>query len=505
MPVADGGAGALVVADDVAWFEEPFFQDGPVAAAISKVTSAGATYLTAAGNDNIFEGDVEGGNEIGSWEAPSFRDAASCPEPIEKEVGPEARCMDFDPGGEPGEEDSTFSITLEPKSSFILNLQWAEPWFGVEADLDAYVLSGGVVVAKATDDNTATGTQRPVELLQVGNNGLAPKTVELVINRCVGPCNPGANPAAEPRLKFILLEQGNGVASIEYPESAAGDVVGPTIYGHAGAASAISLGAVRYSNSNKPEAFSSRGPVTHYFGPVDGIMPAPELVAPEERVKPDLVATNCGATTFFAQFFLGAWRFCGTSAAAPHAAAVAALMAQAGATNIEIREGMVKGAAAIPGFDQAVVGAGLLDAVAALEEVGAVPTEDDPPSTAVSPPPPPTPPPISPAPTPSATSPPSVEPERRVAAPGTFFRRKPAKVVRTRRARAPVVFRFASNQRNVTFLCKIEPREPFRRCARRFARRLPPGPYVLRVKARNSAGQADRTPAIFRFRVVRVP
>ena len=41
------------------------------------------------------------------------------------------------------------------------------------------------------------------------------------------------------------------------------------------------------------------------------------------------MATDCGVTTFFAQLAGSAWRFCGTSAAAPHAAGVAALMLQA--------------------------------------------------------------------------------------------------------------------------------------------------------------------------------
>src|SRR4029079_11237428 len=40
-PVSEGGAGASVIVDDVGWFEEPFFQDGPIAAAIDKVTAEG--------------------------------------------------------------------------------------------------------------------------------------------------------------------------------------------------------------------------------------------------------------------------------------------------------------------------------------------------------------------------------------------------------------------------------------------------------------------------------
>src|SRR3954452_10197450 len=75
-PVLSGGAGAKVIVDDVAYFEEPFFQDGPVAAAVNKVTAEGVTYLSAAGNDNLINGS---GRNIASWEAPSFRDGGSCP------------------------------------------------------------------------------------------------------------------------------------------------------------------------------------------------------------------------------------------------------------------------------------------------------------------------------------------------------------------------------------------------------------------------------------------
>ena len=45
-------AGAKVIVDDVSYFGEPFFQDGPVAVAIGEVVAGGVTYLSAAGNDN---------------------------------------------------------------------------------------------------------------------------------------------------------------------------------------------------------------------------------------------------------------------------------------------------------------------------------------------------------------------------------------------------------------------------------------------------------------------
>ena len=61
-PASEGGAGAGVIVDDVAWFEEPFFQDGPIAVAIDNVTDEGVNYLSAAGNDNLFD---SGGPENG--------------------------------------------------------------------------------------------------------------------------------------------------------------------------------------------------------------------------------------------------------------------------------------------------------------------------------------------------------------------------------------------------------------------------------------------------------
>jgi hypothetical protein len=88
-------------------------------------------------------------------------------------------------------------------------------------------------------------------------------------------------------------------------------------------------------------------------------------------------------------------------------------------------------------------------------------------------------------------------------APATTFKRKPAKVVRTRGRRARVVFRFGSNQSRVRFFCRVD-RSRFQRCRVRIVRRLRPGRHVIRVKARNADGRTDRTPAVYRFRIKRL-
>jgi hypothetical protein len=497
-------AGAKVIVDDVGYFEEPMFQDGPIANAITKVTSTkGVSYLSAAGNDNLFD---EEGNEIASWEAPEYRETGSCPPALvefEKLIEEElhaSHCMDFNPGPE---TDRAYGIKVEPGAALLLDLQWAEPWEGVESDLDAYLLNanGTELIGGSAEANELT--QRPLEIAFWPNETSSTQTVQLVINRYSGP---GA------RLKFVLLQNGGGVSGVEYPRSGGGDVVGPSIFGHAGAASAIAVGAMRYAprpgEGEEPEFYSSRGPVTHYFEPFKGPVAANPLPTPEALSKPDVTATDCGGTTFFADLSEGEWHFCGTSAAAPHAAGAVALMRNAAplASNELLRESLVGTASPIGAFGPCAIGGGLVETVAAVkaarEELAPVaPEACEPPDASgavfVAPgnwgseaPPPPNPNP-TPTPTPVVKPPPP---------PNTSILKHPHKVVGTRGRTVRVAFRFGSDQAGVTFRCKVD-KGSFRGCGARFVHRFGLGAHVVRVAAVSSAGLADPTPAVFRFRV----
>ncbi|MDX6603240.1 MAG: hypothetical protein QOF13_2442 [Solirubrobacterales bacterium] len=494
---------ADVIADDVFYLEEPFFQDGPVAVAVNEVTEDGATYFSAAGNDNLLD---EEGHDIASWETPEYRDAGSCPPSVQAVPGTNAfHCLDFNPGSE---TDKTFGIEVEAGETLTVDLQWDEPWFGVSTDLDAFLLNAtGGRIAESTENNSET----PVEVLEWTNSSSSDRTVQLVVNRFSGD---------DPGVKFALIQNGGGVSATEYPRSSGEDVVGPTIFGHSGSASAISVGAVfREDVKGKAtlEPYSSHGPVIHDFGPVEG--PSPAAPIPRETLsKPDLVATDCGQTTFFAFLDkLGFWRFCGTSAAAPHAAAIAALMLDAEpATDPEgLRGALVASAKALSGYDSCEIGAGLVEAVGAVEEViaktGAVGPVCEPPESEVDPEEaaapgnwgteaPPAPPAVTTTPPVSPTTP---EVPKPAPAPRTFFLQRPSKIILTRHLRARVVFLFGSNATGVSFVCRIDG-GLFRPCPERLARRFPLGWHTVEVAARDADGIGDRTPARYRFKVKRV-
>jgi hypothetical protein len=495
--------GASIIVDDVSYLEEPFFQEGPVGVAVGGVTeNDDVAYYSAAGNNNSFDGS----NEIGSWEAPEFRDSESCPSAVAALAGTNpslntSHCMDFNPAS--GPPDRTFGIAVEPGEELTIDLQWAEPWEGVTTDLDAYLLDESGKVVRSSTDRNIFSTQQPLEILGWENQSSSTAVVRLVINRRAGS---GA------RLKFIMPQNGGGVAATEYEESSGGDVVGPTIFGHNGGEHTMSIGAIRHNTTSKPEFFSSRGPVTHYFGPVTETGPAPPLGSPQVLSKPDLVATDGGANTFFGQCE-GPWRFYGTSAAAPHAAAVAALEREAApaADVAEVEQAQREAAIGVGAFPPTAVGSGLIDATGTLEALGL--TASSPGATAVEPPPagpcqtsrepskgstg------ITPLPPTSPTSPPQEPAEDEPKNPRTFFLQRPSKVIRTHRHQAKAVFRFGSNESDASFVCRIDGGF-FRPCPVRLTRRFTLGWHVVKVAARDSAGNGDKTPASYSFKVKRV-
>ncbi|MEI8083808.1 MAG: S8 family serine peptidase, partial [Actinomycetes bacterium] len=347
-------AGATVIVDDVTYFDEPVFQDGPVAAAVTTVTNAGVTYLSSAGNNNL----VLAGKDIASWEAPAFRSMA-CPAMSPAPAG-SGTCMNFNPNG--GSDDGA-GYTVAAGKRIIVDMQWSEPMYGVSTDMDLYLIDSSThAILKSAELGIG---DRPQEILS-WTNGASSRSIELVIRRYSG--------ANTPRVKLMILQNGaNPFTSVEYNQSSGGDVVGPVIFGHNGGKDTISVAAIPYYSTTTPETFSSHGPVTLYWNAVDGTTPASALAIPEILARPDITATDGDCTTAF--FGLVSppnpscpYRFYGTSAAAPNAAGVVALMRQKNPSTspASVRATLKSTASALSGGSVYSSGSGLVDAVAAV-------------------------------------------------------------------------------------------------------------------------------------------
>jgi len=267
-------SGATVIADDTVFLDEPFFEDGVVAQSVDAVKAGGVAYLVSAGNR---------GRQ--SWEGFYTNSAGNF--------------HDFAPGVG---VDTTQSIaTIGPGERIVVSFQWGEPFGGATTDLDLQLINmgTGLPVAVSADNNIMN--REPREFLSFTNPTAtgADMTVGVRISRFAG--------AGAPFMKWI----GNGgTYNIEHPVPTA-DAINPE------AASALGSLAVAAVEHNQPglnvvEDSSSRGPKLRLF-------PAPQV-----RQKPDIAAADGVATTV-----PGFNPFYGTSAAAPSAAGVAALVRSA--------------------------------------------------------------------------------------------------------------------------------------------------------------------------------
>jgi hypothetical protein len=336
-PVAIGGAGANVIVDDVVYYDEPFFQDGIVAQAINNVVASGVSYFSAAGNskDQAYESTNV---TFYSDTIPGISAAAGS-------------YYNFNPTGAAADKQT---ITVGGNDQLRLSLQWAQPYYtvnGVTTDLNLYLLdhTTGAVIASSTMDNIAN--QTPFETAVI-NNGSSPVQIDVVISKVAGP--------VPSRIKYV--NYGNIATFNDFATNS------PTIVPHAAAAGAMAVAAAAFFDQRSVESFSSEGPATILFDSSGNLLGSPQI-----RSKPDITAIDGVSNTFFGiPYFNSPYpNFFGTSAAAPHAAAVAALIKQAHPSwsPSQIYTAMKSTAdpniSGTPG-DSNYVGAGLIDAYRAI-------------------------------------------------------------------------------------------------------------------------------------------
>jgi subtilisin family serine protease len=282
-------AGCDVIVDDVFYFAEPVFEDGVVAQAVETVTAAGVVYLSSAGNSGNLNDESSG-----VWEGNYV--------PIER-----PSVVTFGEAHDFGEGRNYNTLTHDPP--YVITLTWADSQAGSANDYDLFLLDSTRSVVHAASTDYQGGTQDPFEMIDSGSYNDEGST--LVVIRYSG------------EARYLHLNTHRGQLDV---------ATDGQIGGHTAAAAAISVAAVDVGDSqgaftggpdNPVEWFSSDGPRRIFFDP-PGVPVTPGnfgSTGGKLRAKPDLAAAD-GVSTSTSGFST----FYGTSAAAPHAAAIAGLV-----------------------------------------------------------------------------------------------------------------------------------------------------------------------------------
>ncbi len=354
--------GADVIVDDVIYFNEPMFQDGIIADAAQGAVDAGVPYYSSAGN------------HAGFGVRDFFDDAGGA----DDDVTFPATGVDF----HTWENGSRYApITLDPFEAVRIVLGWNQPFSGSQGpgsatDLDLYMCTAqnaaSCVAFSANVQGCSAGARSgdPSELLDFQNTNAATTTFYLAVDHFCGNQN-GVD------LRVATFGLNVSTTAVDWDPTVFDE---QQIYGHAAAADAMAVAAVDYreidqsGNFTAPngrldvEAFSAKGgQLPFYFDAQGNSLPG----APVFRFKPEMTAPDGTNTTFFgSDSEPDGWpNFFGTSAAAPHAAAVAALMLDAnGSLDPAATNDILRGTAIDMennGVD-ALSGSGLIDAFDAV-------------------------------------------------------------------------------------------------------------------------------------------
>ena len=307
-------AGSEVVVDDVIYFAEPMFQDGIIAQAVDQVKAQGVAYFSSAGNGGRNSWDSADNGFVDSGVTGAFGGARH----------------DFDPG--PGVDDLQ-SFIIAPGTT-IFAFQWDEPAASVGVGAPGSASDVDILVYDADGEFTTIGgfsfniDGDPIEVFGIVNNTDGNLEINIGIELFEGPA-PGF-------MKYVVFDPRSESINdppTSFPNEFQTD--SGTNYGHSNAAGAAGVGASFWRQTPRfgvfpPQinAFSSAGGTPIFFD-LDGL-PVDEL-----RAQPRFTAPDGGITTFFGgrdgfgNIDPNGANFFGTSAAAPHAAAVAALMLEA--------------------------------------------------------------------------------------------------------------------------------------------------------------------------------
>ncbi len=268
-------AGVDVIIDDIGFYGEPYFADGGVAQAVrDAVQNEGVVYVTAAGNDCGFhyQGDYVDRDGFGS-----------------------STLHDFKLGVD---EDTVLNVDVFPGETLDVFLQWDDPFGASGNDYDLIVIDAetSVTILGVGGRVRQTGTEDPVERIIWENTTAEIKNIGILVNNFEGD-------AADRTLEiFSNLPFGDDDANCD-----------DSIFGHAAVTEAIACTAIDSGlvGHGFTQGDSSQGPSTLRF-PSTVVRDTPFLAAVDN--------VEVSGTGSFPTLFGG------TSAAAPHVAAISALL-----------------------------------------------------------------------------------------------------------------------------------------------------------------------------------
>ncbi len=356
-------AGCDIIVDDIRYDIETPIQDGQassivsttnggvIAQAVNDVTAAGALYFASQGNSGnlndgqggVFEGDfVDGGTNA---------------------LLPGGTVHQF-PGG------NTFdAITVTSTGNG--TLYWSDPLGGSSNDYDLFILNATGTSVLASSTNIQSGTQDPFETIAAA--------AMLAGRRMVVLKKTGA------AARFFHMSTNRGRLTVATDGQTRGHSATAGAFACAATPAATPFGAPPnptgpfpnpFNSTNTVELFSSDGP-RRVFYQGNGTPFTPGNVSSTGgllRQKPDATAADGTSVTGNGAF---PTPFYGTSAAAPHAAALTALLKSANPalTPAQLRAALLNTAIDIeaPGVDRDS-GVGIVDIYAALLSIGAVGT-----------------------------------------------------------------------------------------------------------------------------------
>jgi len=285
-----------VIVDDLSFFDQPMFEDGDVAAAAQTAVDNGIVYVTAAGNyaDKHYQDVYLPTSEESQWH-------------------------DFDP--EPGAVDNFFVVLTG--AGFVKGaLEWSDPWgaSGNDYSLRLWGLQDSNWVSVDTSNWLQNGNGFPWEFVSWDN-------------RTPDPDHPGQFLPIFNVMAWSFFRVSGNARELEFytfgsvgPHPAETYTSPDSTFGQGAVEDVLSIGAIgAYDDPDYDtiEGFSSQGPSTIYTNFATQTSTARETL---DGAGIDGVQTRTGQLGDFANPFFG------TSAAAPHVAAIAALMLDANPT-----------------------------------------------------------------------------------------------------------------------------------------------------------------------------